>query len=478
MSFKLYINGQLVEGKGMERTISNPGTGETVAVIKCASKEQTLEALDGAQEAFKTWSRMSLTERGQWIGKLKKALFARKEELVDILSMETGKPLFAAARGFNVLVDALDFYYEEAKRFTGITIPDYNSSNASYHTNAYRPKGVMVGHLSWNMPLLNIGAKLGPTLASGCTCVLKPASLTPLSALKVGEIAESIHFPKGVFNIVTGPVNDVATVLNSSPIPRLITLIGSSETGKQVIRDSCNTIKSYSLELGGNAPAIVMPDADLEKAANFVASLKMNNCGQICTCVNRALVHEDVADEFVEIVKKQFEACKLGWGREEDVTMGPLITRGDRDRVLGLISDAVAHGANLVCGGEIPEDKSSGNYLTPALLTGCNNQMELCRKEIFGPALPVITFKTLEEAIEIANDTEYGLSAYAYTQNLHDAFLLTENLEAGEIIINVWGGGSPLPYAHGGVKESGIGKDWSTISLSEYYDVKRITMTP
>ena len=309
MSFKLYINGQLVEGKGVERTIFNPGTGEAVATIKCASKEQTQDALIGAEEAFKTWSHMSLTDRGQWIAKLKQALFMQKEELVDILSMETGKPLFAAARGFNVLVDALDFYLEEAKRFSGVTIPDYNSSNASYHINAYRPKGVMVGHLSWNMPLLNIGAKLGPTLASGCTCILKPASLTPLSALKVGEIAESIHFPKGVVNILTGPVSDVASVLNSSPIPRLITLIGSSETGKQVIRDSCNTIKSYSLELGGNAPAIVMPDADLEKAANFLASLKMNNCGQICTCVNRALVHEDVAEEFVEIVKKQFEAC-------------------------------------------------------------------------------------------------------------------------------------------------------------------------
>lgn len=478
MSFKLYINGELVEGKGIERTIYNPGTGEAIATIRCASKEQTEETLKGAQEAFKTWSRTSLTERGQWIHKLKQALLAQKEELIDILSMESGKPLFAAARGFNVMLDALDWYLEEAKRFNGTMIPDYNSANASYHMNAYRPKGVMVAHLSWNMPLLNIGAKLGPTLASGCTCILKPASLTPLSALKVGEIAASIHFPKGVFNVLTGSVEEVASVLNNSPIPRLITMIGSSETGKQVIRDSCNTVKAYSLELGGNAPAIVMPDADVEKAAAFLANLKMNNCGQICTCVNRALVHEDVAEQFIEIVQKQFASCKLGCGREEGVTMGPLITRGDRDRVMGLIQEAVADGANLICGGEIPADRQEGNFLTPALLTNCNNQMSICRQEIFGPALPVITFKTLEEAIEIANDTNYGLSAYAYTKDMKTAFRLMEELEAGEVIINVWGGGSPLPYAHGGVKDSGVGKDWSTFSLAEYYDVKRVTMTP
>lgn len=477
MDFKLYINGKTVEGKGIQRTIFNPGTGEPIATIRCASKEQTLEALDGAEAAFKTWSRLSLTERGQWVQKLKKALADREEELVDILSMETGKPLAAASRGFHVMLDALDWYLEEAKRFTGTMIPDYNSCNASYHMNMYRPKGVMVAHLSWNMPLLNIGAKLGPTLASGCTCIIKPASLTPLSAMKVGEAAASIDFPQGVFNVLTGPVSDVAEVLNSSPIPRLITLIGSSDTGKQVIRDSCNTVKAYSLELGGNAPAIVMPDADLEKTAEFLANLKMNNCGQICTCVNRALVHEDVAERFTEIVKKKFAECRLGWGREEGVTMGPLITAMDRDRVKALIESAVAAGAKLECGGEIPVYKK-GNYLTPALLTNCNNQMEICRKEIFGPALPVITFKTLEEAVSIANDTSYGLSAYVYTRDLKTAFTLTEELEAGEVIVNVWGGGSPLPYAHGGVKESGVGKDWSTISLEEYFDCKRVTITP
>ena len=472
MEFFQYINGELVKGEGVVRSVYAPGTGEVIVDLPGASKEQTLAALDAAQAAFPVWSHMSLTERGGWINKLRAALLANQKEIVDLLALETGKPANAAGRGFNVLCDALTFYYEEARRVYGRVTPDYNSDYKTYHLTQYQPKGVVVGHLAWNMPMLNMGGKLGPALASGCTCVLKPASFTPLSALKVGEVMQSIGFPTGVVNIVSGRVQDVAEVLNQSPIPKMITLIGSSDTGMDVIRASATSLKTHSLELGGNAPAIVTEICDLEAAGNFIAGNKMNNAGQLCTCVNRALVHESVAEKFVELVKARFESCKVGW---PDADMGPMISEGERERVLSLIDDAVKSGATLVCGGQVPESK--GYFLTPALLTNCRNDMALCSKEIFGPVLPVITYKTLDEAIAIANDTDYGLSAYAYTKDLNAAFRFYKELEVGEVFINVWGGGSPLPYPHAGAKKSGIGADFSTDSLMEYFHVKRVCMT-
>lgn len=475
MEFYQYINGELVPGEGISRDVYDPGTGEVIVSLAGASKRQTEAALDAAQAAFPTWSHMSLAQRGQWIEKLKAALLAHRDEIVDLLAREAGKPGFAAGRGFNVLCDALSFYYEEARRVYGRVTPDYNSDYNTWHLTQYQPVGVVVGHLAWNMPMLNLGAKLGPALASGCTCVLKPASYTPLSALKVGEVAKEIGFPAGVINIVSGTVEDVAVTLNQSPIPKLITLIGSTETGLECVRASATTVKGHSLELGGNAPAIVTEGADVEAAANFVANLKMNNCGQLCTSVNRALVHASVAEEFCAIVQKKFEACRLGC-HDEDCDMGPLITAAERDRVKALLDGAVEEGASLVCGGGIPDRK--GYYLTPALLTNCRNDMKICRREIFGPVLPVIVYKTLDEAIAIANDTDYGLSAYAYTRDLKDAFRLYKELEAGEVFINVWGGGSPLPYPHAGWKRSGIGADFSTESLMEYFRVKRVCMTP
>ncbi len=476
MEFYQYFGGQLVKGEGTTRPVYAPGTGEKIVSLAGASREQTLAALDSAQKAFPLWSRMSLNERGIWINKLKDALLEHQEELVELLSLETGKSYAGASRGFQVLCDALSFYYEEARRVYGRVTPDYNTDYKTYHLTQYQPLGVVVSHLAWNMPLLNLGAKLGPALASGCTCVIKPASLTPLSALRIGQLAHEIGFPTGVVNIVSGTVDEVGTTLNESPIPKMITLIGSTQTGLQVVAASSRSIKSHSLELGGNAPAVVMADAELPAAARFLAGLKMNNCGQLCTSVNRAIVHESVAEKFCAMVAERFKACRLGWGREE-CDMGPLISEGERTRVMGLIDRAVQAGAHLVCGGQIPEEKP-GYYLTPALLTGCTNDMEICRTEIFGPVLPVITFRTLDEAIELANDTEYGLSSYAYTTNLSSAFRLYQELETGEVFINVWGGGSPLPYPHSGMKKSGIGADFSTDSLLEYYRIKRVCMTP
>lgn len=476
MEFYQYIGGELVKGEGTVRPVYAPGTGETIVSLAGASKQQTQAALDSAQAAFSTWSRLSLNQRGAWIEKLKSTLLAHEKELVELLSLETGKSYVGASRGFHVLCDALSFYYEEARRVYGRVTPDYNSDYKTYHLVQYQPLGVVVSHLAWNMPLLNLGAKLGPALASGCTCVIKPASHTPLSALRVGQLAHEIGFPAGVFNIVSGTVDEVGTTLNESPIPKMITLIGSTQTGQQVVASSCKTIKAYSLELGGNAPAIVMADANVSAAANFLAGLKMNNCGQLCTSVNRAIVHESVAEEFCSIVAEKFRACRLGWGADE-CDMGPLISEGERSRVMGLIDRAVQAGARLVCGGQVPDDKQ-GYYLSPALLTNCTNDMEICRTEIFGPVMPVITFRTLDEAIALANDTEYGLSSYAYTTDLSTAFRLYQELETGEVFINVWGGGSPLPYPHSGMKKSGIGADFSDDSLREYYHVKRVCMTP
>lgn len=353
--FKQYINSKLVEGKGNCQQVINPATEDIVATYPGASREQALEALEAAKKGFVYWSSLSLRQREEWIKKLKEAILREKDKLINLLMQETGKPLDYANGDFNMLIVSLEFFMDEAKRLTGSIIPDYSGHVKNLIIR--QPLGVVVGYLAWNFPLLNVGYKLGPVLASGCTCILKPSSKTPLATLYLGEIAEKISFPAGVINIIAGSASEIAMVLNESNIPKMITLIGSSDTGRNIIRQSATSIKHFSLELGGNAPAIVMQDADIKQAASHITWLKFGNTGQICVSPNRVFVHESIHDEFVREVKELVEGIKLGWGREEGAQMGPMISAADRVRVLDLVKDALEKGARLVCGGRIPEDK-------------------------------------------------------------------------------------------------------------------------
>lgn len=475
--FQQYINGKLVDGAGKTAEVYDPSTGEIIDTVGCADAAQAEEALHAAAEAFKTWSKTSVNERYDWLMKLKAACTAERDKLVDLVSFESGRPYPAACGDVDWLLTSLSYYAEEAKRMDGEVLPtQYVGKKENYHIVTRRPIGVTVGHIAWNYPLGNASIKLAPAVASGCTCIIKPSSETPLATLYLGVIAERIGFPAGVINILSGPSGEVAKTLNESDIPRMITLIGAYETGLSVMKQGATSVKKYSLELGGNAPVIVMPDADLnETAANIVAK-KVGFAGQTCVNYNRIYVHESIYRELCEKVAEELKKVKLGRYKDEGYIMGPVINKAARDRMLELIDDAVKCGAKLVMGGEVPAEFSRGSYITPALLVDVTDDMRVSTEEIFGPIIPMQPFSDFDDVLERANNTIFGLSAYFFGHDAREIAKAFETLDAGEIFINGGIGSEFTP--HPGLKQSGIGCDKSKWSLEEYYDFKLISLVP
>lgn len=475
--YKQYINGKLVDGNGKVLEVYNPATDELIDTVGCADAEQTKEALKAAEEAFKTWSVTSVNERAAWLYKLKEACTKERDRLIDLVSAESGRPYPAACGDVDWLLTSLSYYAEEAKRMDGAVMPPLHvGDKLNYQIITKQPVGVTVGHLAWNYPLGNASVKLAPSIAAGCTCIIKPSSETPLATLYLGVIAEKIGFPKGVLNILAGPSGEVAKTLNESKIPRLISLIGSYETGLKILEQGAATLKKYSMELGGNAPVVVMPDADLDETAANIVAKKVGFAGQTCVNYNRIYIHESIYETMCEKIAKELSKVKLGKYKDEGYVMGPLINHEARDRMLDLIEDAKQQGATLVMGGEVPEDFQKGSYMTPALLKDVKDTMRVSKEEIFGPIIPVQPFKTLEEAIEKSNDTIFGLSAYFFGHNNKEMSRYFEGVRAGEIFVN---GGIGSEFApHAGAKQSGIGCDKSKHSLEEYYDIKFLSMIP
>lgn len=475
--FKQYINGKLVDGLGKVAEVYDPSTGEVIDTVGCATAEQAREALVAAKEAFATWSKTPVNERYNWMMKLKAACTEEREKLIDLVSFESGRPYPAAAGDVDWFLISLTYYAEEAKRIDGEVLPtQYVGGKENYHIVTRKPIGVTVGHIAWNYPLGNASIKLAPAVASGCTCIIKPSSETPLATLYIGVIAERIGFPKGVINIISGPASEVAKTLNESDIPRMITLIGSYETGLDVMKQGATSVKKYSLELGGNAPVIVMPDADLDEVAANIVAKKVGFAGQTCVNYNRIYVHEDVYKELCDKVAKELSRVKLGRYKDEGYVMGPVINKKARDRMLELIDDAVKRGAKLVMGGEIPPEFSKGSYITPALLVDVTDDMRVSTEEIFGPIIPMQSFSDFDDVLARANNTIFGLSAYFFGHDARQISKAFETLEAGEIFVNGGIGSEFTP--HPGLKQSGIGCDKSKWSMEEYYDFKLISLVP
>lgn len=475
--YKQYINGKLVDGLGRKMDVYNPATDEIVGTVGCANIEQTKEALNAANEAFKKWSVTPVNERAAWMYKLKEACTEERDTLIDLVSAESGRPYPAACGDVDWLLISLSYYAEEAKRMDGTVMPSLSvGGKNNYQLVTKQPVGVTVGHLAWNYPLGNASIKLAPAIASGCTCIIKPSSETPLATLYLGVIAEKIGFPAGVLNILAGPSGEVAKTLNESQIPRLISLIGSYETGLKLLEQSTTSLKKYSLELGGNAPVVVMPDADLDETAANIVAKKVGFAGQTCVNYNRIYIHESIYDVMCEKIAAELSKVKLGKYKDEGYIMGPVINKEARDRMLELIEDAKNGGATLVMGGEIPEDFKQGSYITPAFLKDVNDTMRVSTEEIFGPIIPVQSFSTLEEAIEKSNNTIFGLSAYFFGHNSKEISQYFEGVRAGEIFVNGGIGSEFSPHA--GAKQSGIGCDKSKYSLEEYYDIKFLSMIP
>jgi succinate-semialdehyde dehydrogenase/glutarate-semialdehyde dehydrogenase len=383
-----------------------------------------------------------------------------------------GKTYVAAYEDIEAVVNALDWYPNAMKNLRDEQIPDYENTHT--HKMIQQPAGVAVAYLAWNFPLLNVGFKLGPALASGCSIIIKPSALSPLSAYILGEIMHGIDFPAGVVNILSGPTSEVATTLSKSKIPSVITMIGSTATGQRVIVDSATSIKKLSMELGGNAPFIVFDDADIEKALDLAIGIKFGNSGQICVAANRFFIHNSLYDTFLEEYVKRADALKLGFGIDEKPDMGPMVTRHDRDRMFDLINDATEKGASLLTGGNIPEGKKAGNWIEPTVVSGMTSNMRLFTEETFGPIAPFMSFDTDEEVLALANDTEFGLASYIFTNNNQRIQYFSEQLDFGEVQVN--GVKYAIYLPHGGIKNSGIGHDCSHLALEDYLVKKRVSV--
>ena len=440
--------------------VANPATGKIFAVVPEIDAAGIDSALEAAEAGFERWSIISHAQRKPLILRYADLLEEHKERIIAQLIRETGKPRDNAEYDFGMLTTCLRFFVEEAERLDQPVLHD--PDGRFLHFVQRQPLGVVVGFLAWNFPLLNLGYKLGPLLAAGCSGIIKPSSMTPIASLEVAYLAKEAGIPDGVVNVITGTDHQVMARLIESNVPALVTIIGSTEAGLEVMKSSCTSVKHFSVELGGNAPVLVYPDADVTDAANKVVDLKFTNCGQVCVSPNRCFVHKAIYDEFVQCAR----------ARVATVEVGPLISARARQFVLDLVASAQQDGAEVVCGGKSVE--GPGYYMEPTILRNVTPSMDVVRQEIFGPVLPIIPFTDGDDEIALANDTSHGLAAYLFTTNLATALRAAGRIQAGSVCVNEPHYSVHLP--HGGLKQSGIGKDCSRYSLAEYLTLKRVSI--
>ncbi|WP_035351155.1 NAD-dependent succinate-semialdehyde dehydrogenase [Fictibacillus gelatini] len=469
----MYINGEWVGENLTEFTdVLNPATKEVVGIIPRGGKEEAELAVDAAFDAFKSWSKKTAEERSNLLMKWFNLIEEEKEEIGKLMTMEQGKPLNEAIGEMSYANSFIKWYAEEAKRVYGETIPA-SATNKRLLVRK-EPVGVIAAITPWNFPAAMITRKVGPALAAGCTAVVKPAEQTPLTALKLAELAEKAGIPKGVFNVVTGKASAIGEAWMKDSRVRKITFTGSTEVGKILMRQAADNVKKISLELGGNAPFIVMDDANLEKAAKNLVASKFRNAGQTCICTNRVYVHENVKEEFVELFKKELSGLKVGNGLEEGTGIGPLIDGAAVEKVQSLIEDAEKKGATIVYRGEKPAG-ANGYFYEPTIMTNVHEDMLCIKEEIFGPLAPIVSFTTEEEVIRQANDTNFGLAAYIFTENLSRAIRISEALEYGIVGLND-GLPSTAQAPFGGYKESGLGREGGHHGIEEYLETKYISI--
>ena len=471
---KLYIGGKLVDAiSGKKKAIVCPANEEVVADIAWAGEADALFALEEAQKGFEYWSTLSLSERTSWMLKLRQAVLDKEDLLRKGIIYEMGKTYAGSAEDIEALANGLEWYPSAMKHLRDEQIPDYENTHT--HKMVHQPAGVAVAYLAWNFPLLNVGFKIGPALAAGCSLIIKPSELSPVSSYLLGQILHDINFPAGVINILTGPPEEVATTMTKSKIPSVVTMIGSTSTGKRVIADSNTTIKKLSMELGGNAPFIVFDDANMNAALDLAVGIKFGNSGQICVAANRFFIQKTIYDQFLEAFVKRVKDLKLGFGVDEKPDMGPVVNKAALERMQLLTQDAVEKGASLEAGGKKPEGHCKGYWFEPTVLKNITKEMRVYQEEIFGPIAPFMSFETEEEVLELANDTEYGLASYVFTNDNRRTELFSKKLQFGEVHFN--GVKYAIYLPHGGIKNSGIGHDCSHLALEDYLVKKRVTST-
>ncbi len=468
-----YVNGEWIDAdSGDTLVVTNPSTGEAVLTIASLGTHETRRAINAAEIAMGEWKAKSAKERANLLRNWFNLMMANQDDLAAILTAEQGKPLAEAKGEIAYGAAYIEWFAEEGKRIYGDVIAAPSGDKRIVVVK--QPVGVVAAITPWNFPNAMITRKVGPALAAGCTFVCKPAKETPLSALALAVLAEEAGIPKGVFNVVVGNSSrDIGGELTSNPVVKKLTFTGSTPVGKVLMEQCAGTVKKTSMELGGNAPFIVFDDADLDAAVQGAMASKYRNAGQTCVCSNRLLVQEGVYDVFTEKLAQAVKQLNVGDGFGEGVTIGPLVNAKAAKDVDALVQDAIAKGANAVVGGK-PGTQGVCFY-EPTILSNVTSEMRVFKEEIFGPVAPVFKFSTEEEAVAMANDTEFGLASYFYSRDIGRIWRVAEALEYGIVGINE-GIISNEMAPFGGVKESGSGREGSKYGIDDYVEIKYMCM--
>ncbi|SDZ78667.1 succinate-semialdehyde dehydrogenase / glutarate-semialdehyde dehydrogenase [Thalassobacillus cyri] len=454
--------------------VNNPATGEVVKEVAITPAADIEIAIKEGDEAFKSWSRVNAHQRSallkEWSAKIK----AETENLAEVMTLESGKPLKESRGEVAYAASYIDWYAEEAKRLYGRTVPAHTETKRIIVTK--EPVGLVAAITPWNFPAAMMTRKAAPALAAGCTFIVKPAEETPLTTMRLVELAHQAGIPEKVVQYVNGYGKEIGPIFTDSKLVRKITFTGSTPVGKLLMKNSAATMKHVSMELGGHAPLIVTKDADIDFAVEQVLASKFRNAGQTCICANRVLVHEDIANEFSEQLTSRVQQLKVGNGLEENTDVGPVINAEGYEKINRQIEDAVAKGARVLYGHQYDKDEAKGYYFVhPTVLENVQGEMDIMQEETFGPVIPLTTFRENKEAVEIANNTPFGLAAYFFTNDYRTGIYFQEHLKFG---ILGWNDGAPSA-AHapfGGMKESGIGREGGPEGIEPYVETKYLSI--
>jgi len=467
-----YLNGAWVDAdSGQTFDVTNPATGETIGTVPLMGAAETRRAIDAANAAWPAWRKKSAKERAAVLRRWYDLIVENSDDLALIMTTEQGKPLAEAKGEIQFGSAFIEWFAEEAKRVSGDTLQSPWADRRIIVTK--EPIGVCAAITPWNFPSAMITRKVGPALAAGCPMVLKPAESTPFSALALAVLAERAGVPAGVFSIVTGAPKEIGGEMTSNPIVRKLTFTGSTQVGRLLMEQSAPTVKKLSLELGGNAAFIVFDDADLDAAIEGVMASKYRNVGQTCICANRIYVQDGVYEAFAEKLVAAVGKLKVGNGAEAGITQGPLIDDKAVQKVEGYVADALAKGGRLLAGGK--RHALGHSFFEPTVIADMTNDMRVATEEIFGPLAPLFRFKTDDEAVALANNTEFGLASYFYSRDIGRVWRVAEGLETGMVGVNT-GLISNEVAPFGGVKQSGLGREGSTYGMDDYLVIKYICM--
>ncbi|MEY2990807.1 MAG: hypothetical protein RI946_201 [Pseudomonadota bacterium] len=469
-----YLAGDWVDGEdGATFAVTNPARGDVVANVADFSRAQTAQAIAAAGKAQKEWAAMTGKERANILRRWYDLMMENADDLATILTAEQGKPLAEAKGEITYGASFIEFFAEEAKRIYGETIPGHQRDKRI--TVMKQPIGVAASITPWNFPNAMITRKAGPALAAGCAFVARPAAETPLSALVLGVLADRAGIPKGVLSIIpSSRSSEIGKEFCENPIVRKLTFTGSTEVGRILLRQAADQVMKCSMELGGNAPFIVFDDADLDAAVEGAIMCKFRNNGQTCVCANRIYVQAGVYDTFAEKLRVAVAALKVGDGLEAGTALGPLINADAIAKVQEHVADATAKGAKIILGGDTTQ--GPGNFINPTIVTGATRDMAVATEETFGPFAPLFKFETVDQVIELANDTIFGLASYFYAKDLSRVYKVAEELEYGIVGVNT-GIISTEVAPFGGVKQSGLGREGSHHGIEDYLEMKYVCMS-